>query len=59
MAYEKTGVAVAKSQEALRKIILAHKGFGVAFVTQRDPEGKEPAEEGFEAKVMNLKGGTL
>ena len=52
MAYEATEVPVSRSQEGLRKLILAHKGFGLAVVSERDPDGKEPSQEGFEAKVM-------
>lgn len=52
MAYEKTSVAVPKSQEGIRKLIMAHKGFGVAFVSEHDPEGNLPPQEGFHAKVM-------
>ena len=52
MAYEKTEVPILKSQEGIRKLVMAHKGFGVAIVSERDPAGKEPAQEGFQAKVM-------
>ena len=52
MAYEKTAVPMARTQEGLRKLIQAHKGFGLAFVSEQDPEGQRPPEEGFQAKVM-------
>lgn len=52
MAYEHTEVAVPKSQDGIRKMIMAHKGFGVAFISEKDPEGKLPSREGFHAKVM-------
>jgi len=52
MAYEHTEVAVVKSHDGIRKLIMAHKGFGVAFISERDPEGKLPSREGFHAKVM-------
>jgi hypothetical protein len=45
MAYETTMVAVSKSQEAIRKLILGNAGTGVAFVSQ-------PPHEGFEAQVL-------
>jgi hypothetical protein len=44
MAYETTEVAVSKSQEAIRKLIYAHKGTGVMLVSK-------PPTEGFEAFV--------
>jgi hypothetical protein len=44
MAYESTLVAVAKSQEAIRRIIYAHKGTGLNLMSQ-------PPREGFEALV--------
>jgi hypothetical protein len=44
MAYEETEVLVSKSQEGIRKMIYAHKGTGVSFVSQ-------PPREGFEALV--------
>lgn len=43
---------MARTQEALRKLIQAHKGFGLAVISEQDPAGKEPAQEGFQAKVM-------
>lgn len=52
MAYEKTSVAVTKSQDGIRKLIMGHKGFGVAFVSENDPGGELPSQEGFHAKVM-------
>lgn len=51
MAYEKSEVPVARSQEGIRKLVMSHKGFGIAFVSQRDPQGGELPREGFEAKV--------
>ena len=44
MAYEDTSVPVSRSQEALRKLIYAHKGTGVMFVSH-------PPQEGFEAMM--------
>jgi hypothetical protein len=45
MAYAGTTVAVGKSQESLRKIIMSNKGAGVAFISQ-------PPSEGFEAMIV-------
>jgi len=36
----------------LRKLIQGHKGFGLAVISEQDPSGKEPSQEGFQAKVM-------
>jgi len=44
MAYENTVVAVPKSQDKIRQLILKNKGTGVAFVS-------EPPMEGFQAKM--------
>ena len=44
MAYEHTAVAVTKSQEGIRRIILGNGGTAVAFISQ-------PPFEGFEAQV--------
>jgi hypothetical protein len=44
MAYENTEVPVARSQEAIRKLILANKGIGVMFWSK-------PPREGFEAYI--------
>lgn len=44
MSYEVTRVPVTDSQGAIRKIIYAHKGTGVSFMSQ-------PPREGFEALV--------
>ena len=44
MAYETTEVAVSKSQDAIRKLIYAHKGTGVMLISK-------PPAEGFEAFV--------
>jgi hypothetical protein len=52
MAYETTEVPVARSQEHIRKLIMAHQGFGIAFVSDADPQGIELASEGFHAKVL-------
>ncbi len=44
MAYETTEVAVSKSQDAIRKLIYAHKGTGLMLVSH-------PPREGFEAFI--------
>lgn len=44
MAYEKTEVPVARSQEGIRKLIMSRKGGKVAFIS-------EPPREGFAAFV--------
>lgn len=44
MAYDKTEVAVAKSQDAIRKIIYSHRGTVLMLVSR-------PPHEGFEAFV--------
>lgn len=44
MAYENTSVDVSKSQEKIRRMILAHGGKGIAMVSQ-------PPMEGFEAQI--------
>ena len=44
MAYESTEVPVARSQEAIRKLIYAHKGTGVMLMSH-------PPREGFEAML--------
>lgn len=44
LAYEGTEVPVSKSQDGIRRMIYAHKGTGVSFVSQ-------PPREGFEALV--------
>lgn len=41
MAYEGTEVPAARSQESIRKLIYAHKGTGVMFISQRPKEGFE------------------
>ncbi len=51
MAYETTKVPVARSQEVIRKLIMSHGGFGLAFVSDRDP-ANGAAQEGFQAKVL-------
>jgi hypothetical protein len=50
MAYEGTEVPVSRSQEAIRKLVMGHGGFGFAAVSERDPG--MPGREGFHAKVM-------
>jgi hypothetical protein len=45
MAYEHTTVPVSRSQEAIRRLILANGGTGVAFISQ-------PPIEGFEAQIV-------
>lgn len=52
MSYEKTAVPVTRSQEGIRKLVMAHRGFGIAFVTDRDIAGEGAPREGFEAKVI-------
>ena len=44
MAYDTTVVAVSKSQEAIRKLIYAHKGTGLMLISR-------PPNEGFEAFI--------
>lgn len=44
MAYEGTEVAVAKSQDAIRKLIYGHKGTGLMLISR-------PPHEGFEAFI--------
>lgn len=44
MSYEKTSVALEKSQSEIRKLIYRHKGTGVIFMSR-------PPREGFEALV--------
>jgi hypothetical protein len=44
MAYEKTEVAVSKSQDGIRKLIMARKGSKIAFIS-------DPPREGFQAEV--------
>ena len=48
MAYEGTEVAVTKSQEQIRRMIMAHRGNKIAFIS-------EPPREAF-AAVVNLDG---
>lgn len=50
MAYENTQVAVPKSQDKIRQLILKNKGTGVAFISQ-------PPMEGFQA-MMPIDGKT-
>lgn len=51
MAYEQTSVAVPKSQDAIRKLIMSHGGFGIAFISDRDPHTSF-SQEGLHAKVL-------
>ena len=44
MAYDSTKVPISQSQEAIRRLIYAHKGTGVSLISQ-------PPREGFEALV--------
>lgn len=46
MAYEGTDVAVSRSQEQIRKLLMTNGALGVAFVSQI-----EPYSEGFSAQV--------
>jgi hypothetical protein len=52
MAYDNTSVPVSRSQEAIRKLIMAHGGFGLAMVSERDPHADDIFHEGFQAKVL-------
>lgn len=45
MAYEGTVVAVTKSQDGIRKLVMGRKGSSIAFIS-------DPPREGFQAKVM-------
>lgn len=45
MAYEGTEVSVSRSQEGIRKLIMARKGSKIAFIS-------DPPREGFQAVVM-------
>lgn len=45
MAYENTQVAVPKSQDKIRQLILRNKGTGIAFISQ-------PPMEGFQAMMQ-------
>lgn len=45
MAYEKTEVAVSKSQDGIRKLIMGRKGSKIAFIS-------DPPREGFQAEVL-------
>jgi hypothetical protein len=45
MAYESTEVPVARSQEAIRRLIMARAGSKIAFIS-------DPPQEGFEAVMM-------
>lgn len=51
MAYDKTEVPVSRSQDAIRKLIMAHSGFAIAFSSDVDPT-TGARTEGFHAKVM-------
>lgn len=52
MAYDNTSVPVSRSQESIRKLIMAHAGFGTSFTSYVDPQGVRPPQEGFTAAVM-------
>ena len=41
MGYDKTVVPVSKSQDGIRKMIYAHKGTGISFISQPPREGLE------------------
>lgn len=41
MGYDKTVVAVSKSQEGIRRMIYAHRGTGISFISQPPREGLE------------------
>ena len=45
MAYEETSIAVSKSQEGIRKLVMGRKGSSIAFIT-------DPPREGFQAQVL-------
>lgn len=45
MAYDKTSVSVSKSQDGIRKLIMARKGSKIAFIS-------DPPREGFQAEVL-------
>jgi hypothetical protein len=51
MAYEKTLVPVARTQQHIKELIHKHGGFGTAFVSQTDPSKATSVEE-LQAKVM-------
>lgn len=50
MAYDKTGVPIVRTQDGIRRLIMSHRGFGIAFVSERVPG--LPPQEGFSAKVL-------
>lgn len=56
MAYESTEVPVAKSQDAIRKLIYGHKGTGVMLISQAPREGFEAmvniAEMPYHIRIM-------
>ena len=52
MSYEKTEVPVVRSQDGIRKLVMAHNGFGIAFLTDRSQDPHEDWREGFQAKVI-------
>jgi hypothetical protein len=45
LAYDKTSVFVSKSQDGIRKLIMARKGSKIAFIS-------DPPREGFQAEVL-------
>jgi hypothetical protein len=52
MAYDNTSVPVSRSQEAIRKLIMTHGGFGLAMVSEIDQYDTSVLHEGFQAKVL-------
>jgi hypothetical protein len=56
VSYDKTRVPIAQSQSDIRRMIYAHKGTGVSFVSQPPREGFEAlvtlAEIGYHIRVM-------
>ena len=56
MAYDSTKVPIADSQTAIRKLIYAHKGTGVNFMSRPPKEGFEAlvtlGEHGYHIRVM-------
>ena len=56
MAYETTVVAVGKSQDAIRRLIYAHRGTGLMLLSQPPREGFEAmielAEQSYHIRVM-------
>lgn len=59
MSYEHTEVPVVRSQDGIRKLVMAHNGFGIAFLTDRPQDLNEDWREGFQAKVIISKQPTV